>query len=97
MEIKIPGKTCIVIRANSRIGYAIVEGLAKQFSSFSYVCFWNFVLLSLKLDIMINETVYLVCRNKERGEAALSDIQTKTGNQNVYLEVLLFLSCISIY
>ena len=65
MEIKIPGKTCIVIRANSRIGYAIVEGLAKQFSSFSYVCFWNFVLLSLKLDIMINETVYLVCRNKE--------------------------------
>ncbi|KAG4914690.1 hypothetical protein JHK87_052247 [Glycine soja] len=30
MEIKIPGKTCIVIRANSRIGYAIVEGLAKQ-------------------------------------------------------------------
>ncbi|TKY46083.1 Retinol dehydrogenase 11 [Spatholobus suberectus] len=32
-------------------------------------------------------TVYLVCRNKEKGEAALSDIQTKTGNQNVYLEI----------
>ncbi|XP_073220991.1 uncharacterized protein [Cicer arietinum] len=32
-------------------------------------------------------TVYLVCRNKERGEAALSQIQSKTGNQNVYLEV----------
>lgn len=32
-------------------------------------------------------TVYLVCRNKERGEAALSQIQTKTGNQNVYLEI----------
>ncbi|XP_061368325.1 uncharacterized protein LOC133311319 [Gastrolobium bilobum] len=32
-------------------------------------------------------TVYLVCRNKERGEAALSEIQTRTGNQNVYLEI----------
>lgn len=32
-------------------------------------------------------SVYLLCRNKERGEAALSKIQTKTGNQNVYLEV----------
>ncbi|KAE9617462.1 putative NADP-retinol dehydrogenase [Lupinus albus] len=32
-------------------------------------------------------TVYLVCRNKDRGEAALSQIQTKTGNQNVYLEI----------
>ncbi|WJX66294.1 hypothetical protein P8452_50864 [Trifolium repens] len=28
-----------------------------------------------------------VCRNKERGEAALSQIQTKTGNQNVHLEI----------
>ncbi|CAO2834127.1 unnamed protein product [Amaranthus hypochondriacus] len=32
-------------------------------------------------------SVYLLCRNKERGETALSKIQTKTGNQNVYLEV----------
>ncbi|XP_054786395.1 uncharacterized protein LOC129292770 isoform X2 [Prosopis cineraria] len=32
-------------------------------------------------------TVYLVCRNKERGEAALSKIQSTTGNQNVHLEV----------
>ncbi|KNA24168.1 hypothetical protein SOVF_017510 [Spinacia oleracea] len=32
-------------------------------------------------------SVYLLCRSKERGEAALSKIQTKTGNQNVYLEV----------
>ncbi|KAF7820328.1 dehydrogenase/reductase SDR family member 12 [Senna tora] len=32
-------------------------------------------------------TVYLVCRNKEKGEAALSKIQSKTGNQNVHLEV----------
>ncbi|CAI9116464.1 OLC1v1017612C4 [Oldenlandia corymbosa var. corymbosa] len=31
--------------------------------------------------------VYMVCRNKERGEAALSKIQEKTGNKNVYLEV----------
>ncbi|CAK9154188.1 unnamed protein product [Ilex paraguariensis] len=32
-------------------------------------------------------TVYMVCRNKERGEAALSKIQSATGNKNVYLEV----------
>ncbi|XP_021737636.1 dehydrogenase/reductase SDR family member 12-like isoform X2 [Chenopodium quinoa] len=32
-------------------------------------------------------SVYLLCRSKERGEAALSKIQTETGNQNVYLEV----------
>ncbi|KAL8156244.1 hypothetical protein AgCh_001371 [Apium graveolens] len=29
----------------------------------------------------------MVCRNKERGEAALSEIQSVTGNKNVYLEV----------
>ncbi|MQL96843.1 hypothetical protein Taro_029526 [Colocasia esculenta] len=32
-------------------------------------------------------TVYMVCRSKERGEAALSKIQSSTGNPNVYLEV----------
>ncbi|OVA08125.1 Short-chain dehydrogenase/reductase SDR [Macleaya cordata] len=31
--------------------------------------------------------VYMVCRNKERGEAAVSKVQSVTGNQNVYLEV----------
>lgn len=35
-------------------------------------------------------TVYMVCRNKERGEAALSKIQSQTGNKNVHLEVLHF-------
>ncbi|XP_072985836.1 uncharacterized protein [Typha latifolia] len=32
-------------------------------------------------------TVYMVCRNKERGEDALSKIQSTTGNPNVHLEV----------
>ncbi|XP_031504941.1 uncharacterized protein LOC116267397 [Nymphaea colorata] len=32
-------------------------------------------------------TVYMVCRNKEKGEAALSEIKTKTGNPNVHLEI----------
>lgn len=32
-------------------------------------------------------SVYMVCRSKERGEIALSNIQSATGNQNVYLEV----------
>ncbi|XP_068502564.1 uncharacterized protein [Phaseolus vulgaris] len=64
MEIQMPGKNCIVTGANSGIGYATAEGLAKR-----------------------GATVYLVCRNKERGEAALSEIQTRTGNQNVHLEI----------
>lgn len=64
MEIQIPGKNCIVTGANSGIGYATAEGLAKR-----------------------GATVYLVCRNKERGEAAVSDIQTKTGNRNLHLEI----------
>lgn len=29
----------------------------------------------------------MVCRSKERGEAARSKIQSTTGNKNVYLEV----------
>ncbi|KAG8075404.1 hypothetical protein GUJ93_ZPchr0006g45422 [Zizania palustris] len=32
-------------------------------------------------------TVYMLCRNKERGEAALSQIKSKTGNSNVHLEI----------
>ncbi|GMI77095.1 hypothetical protein like AT4G09750 [Hibiscus trionum] len=32
-------------------------------------------------------TVYMVCRNKERGETALSKIQSSTGNPNVHLEI----------
>ncbi|XP_010915075.2 uncharacterized protein [Elaeis guineensis] len=32
-------------------------------------------------------TVYMVCRSKERGETALSKIQSTTGNPNVHLEV----------
>ncbi|XWS24913.1 hypothetical protein CRYUN_Cryun27aG0025700 [Craigia yunnanensis] len=32
-------------------------------------------------------TVYMVCRKKERGEAALSKIQSSTGNPNVHLEI----------
>ncbi|XP_027923171.1 dehydrogenase/reductase SDR family member 12 [Vigna unguiculata] len=64
MEVQIPGKNCIVTGANSGIGYATAEGLAKR-----------------------GATVYLVCRNKEKGEAALSEIQTRTGNQNVHLEI----------
>ncbi|KAL0440363.1 UNVERIFIED_CONTAM: Dehydrogenase/reductase SDR family member 12 [Sesamum latifolium] len=32
-------------------------------------------------------TVYMVCRNKERGEAALSEIQSITGSKSVHLEI----------
>ncbi|KAJ4951446.1 hypothetical protein NE237_028278 [Protea cynaroides] len=32
-------------------------------------------------------TIFMVCRSKERGEDALSKIQSKTGNPNVYLEI----------
>nr|KJB66222.1 hypothetical protein B456_010G133600 [Gossypium raimondii] len=36
---------------------------------------------------MVGATVYMVCRNKEKGETALSKIQSSTGNPNVHLEV----------
>lgn len=36
-------------------------------------------------------TVYMVCRSKEKGETALSAIRSKTGNENVHLEVFFFL------
>ncbi|KAH7431859.1 hypothetical protein KP509_08G069900 [Ceratopteris richardii] len=32
-------------------------------------------------------TVYMICRNKERGEAAVSRIKSETGNENVHLKV----------
>ncbi|KAF9603987.1 hypothetical protein IFM89_039341 [Coptis chinensis] len=64
MKMQIQGKNCVVTGANSGIGYATAEGLAKR-----------------------GATVYMVCRSKERGEAALSKIQSVTGNQNVFLEV----------
>lgn len=31
----------------------------------------------------------MICRNKERGEAALSQIKSTTGNPNVHLEVII--------
>jgi len=35
-----------------------------------------------------NATVYLICRNEERGKAARDEIVKATGNNNVYLEIL---------
>lgn len=32
----------------------------------------------------------MVCRNRERGEAAVSKIHSTTGNENVHLEVYMF-------
>ncbi|KAL5714721.1 hypothetical protein ACHQM5_016643 [Ranunculus cassubicifolius] len=64
MQTQIEGKNCVVTGANSGIGYATAEGLAKR-----------------------GANVYMVCRSKERGQAALTKIQADTGNQNVFLEV----------
>ncbi|MCL7038531.1 hypothetical protein MKW94_003616 [Papaver nudicaule] len=43
--------------------------------------------------------VFMVCRNKERGEIAVSKVQSVTGNQNVYLELcdLSSISCIKLW
>lgn len=32
----------------------------------------------------------MVCRNKDRGETAISEIQSAAGNKNVFLEVFLW-------
>ncbi|KAI4339685.1 hypothetical protein MLD38_024598 [Melastoma candidum] len=39
-------------------------------------------------------TVYMVCRNKEKGEAALSEIRAATGNVNIHLEIC-DISCVN--
>lgn len=49
-----------------------------------------FLCYRISLIMISGATVYMVCRNKERGEAALSKIQSATGNQNVHLEVHFF-------
>ncbi|KAA8537963.1 hypothetical protein F0562_027457 [Nyssa sinensis] len=43
--------------------------------------------LNFTKSAFFGATVYMVCRNKERGEEALSRIQSMTGNQNIHLEV----------
>lgn len=39
------------------------------------------------LVLFSGATVYMVCRSRERGEAALSKIRSTTGNPNIHLEV----------
>lgn len=45
------------------------------------------LLCILSIMLFSGATVYMVCRSKERGEAALSQIQSTTGNKKVHLEV----------
>lgn len=62
---------CIVTGANSGIGYATAETLAKSSCH-----------------------LYLVCRHKERGEAAIAKLKQVSGNQHIYL-YLCDMSCMS--
>ncbi|KAG6400207.1 hypothetical protein SASPL_137032 [Salvia splendens] len=89
MQGQIEGKNCVVTGANSGIGYATAEGLAARFDILAKD-------LQFHSHIMHNScgscfcsgaTVYIVCRSKERGEAARSKIQSATGNKNVHLEI----------
>ncbi|GJD11748.1 Dehydrogenase/reductase SDR family member 12 [Galdieria sulphuraria] len=53
---------CVITGANSGIGYATAEALAKASCN-----------------------LYLVCRNRQRGEAAITKLKQTSGNQHIYL------------
>lgn len=106
MQAQMETKNCVVTGANSGIGFAITEGFASRLLVISsqqgtferaLVFFFNRLMYIkckgelILLCVFSGATVYMVCRNKERGEAALSKIKSATGNKNVYLEVVGFL------
>lgn len=87
MKLQLDGKNCVVTGANSGIGYAAAEALAFRFvftSEFKDTFILNLLIFLLKFS---GGNVYMVCRNKERGEIAVSKVQSVTGNKNVYLEL----------
>jgi NAD(P)-dependent dehydrogenase (short-subunit alcohol dehydrogenase family) len=62
MSATMAGKTCVITGANTGIGRATAEELARQ-----------------------GATVVMICRSRERGEAARAEIAKATGNQSVEL------------
>lgn len=61
-EQPMQGKTCIVTGANTGIGKATAEGLAR-----------------------LGATLVMVCRDRDRGEAALAELQAITGSDSIEL------------
>ena len=58
----------------------------KRNGQFTDFIMW-FPIKNIGLYSSSGATVYMICRSKERGEAALNQIRSKTGNANVHLEV----------
>lgn len=65
LEINLSSQVHMITGANSGIGYAAAEEIARR-----------------------KAKLYLVCRNKEKGEEAVSKLKEITNNQNIHLRVL---------
>jgi hypothetical protein len=100
MERSLTGRICIVTGANAGLGLKCsqVRGAGAWVQvQCMHTSWWaarrpqvaSIVLIHLKRQELARRgaTIYMICRNEERGRAAAERVRTESGNANVHLEV----------